>query len=124
MYIKFDGGDKLNAALNRMAKQCPVEIARFMKQEAEKVKRRVKLATPVDSGRLRNAWSSTVSGSTATIFNNVYYAPFVEFGHRVKIRGKYTGTVVPGAHMLRDGLESSAGSFRADAEKILARIFK
>lgn len=76
MHIKFEGAEKLNAALKRMVKQCPREIARFMKMEAEFVKGRVKRLTPVDTGRLRNAWSSNVMGATAEIFNNVEYAPY------------------------------------------------
>lgn len=123
MIIKFEGAEKLNAALKRMVKQCPREINLFMRKEAELVKGRVKRLTPVDTGRLRNAWSSNVMGATAEIFNNVEYAPYVEFGHRVKAYGKFTGTVVPGVHMLRDGVQQSANDFVKDAEQILARIF-
>lgn len=123
MRIEFKGADKLNAALKRMAANCPKEIARFMASEAEKVKGRVKNKTPVDTGRLRQSWTSTVSGNTAEIFTPVEYAPYVEFGHRVKIHGRFTGNVVQGRFMLRDGIQESADNFVADAEKILARIF-
>ena len=123
MRIEFKGADKLNAALKKIAANCPKEIARFMAQEAERVKGRIKNKTPVDTGRLRNSWTSTVSGTTAEIFTPVEYAPYVEFGHRVKIGGKFTGNVVPGRFMLRDGVQESADNFVADAEKILARIF-
>ena len=123
MMIKFEGSEQLNSALKKMVAQCPREITRFMRMESELVKRRAKMNTPVDKGRLRNAWSSEVSGATATIFNNVFYSPFVEFGHRVKIHGKFTGKVVAGRHMLRDAVDGAAGSFAADAEKILANIF-
>ena len=123
MHIKFAGADKLNAALKRMAANCPKEFSRFMRMEAEKVKGRVKNKTPVDTGRLRNSWTSTVSGATAEIFTPVEYGGYVEFGHRVKIHGKFTGTVVPGRFMLRDGVQESADNFVADAEKIMARIF-
>lgn len=123
MRIEFKGADKLNAALKKIAANCPKEIARFMASEAEKVKGRVKAKTPVDTGRLRNSWTSTVSGNTAEIFTPVEYAPYVEFGHRVKIHGRFTGNVVQGRFMLRDGIQESADNFVADAEKILARIF-
>ncbi len=123
MRIEFKGADKLNAALKKIAANCPKEIARFMASEAEKVKGRVKNKTPVDTGRLRQSWTSTVSGNTAEIFTPVEYAPYVEFGHRVKIHGRFTGNVVQGRFMLRDGIQESADNFVADAEKILARIF-
>ena len=79
MIVRFEGADKLNAKLKQMVSRCPTECARFMRMESELVKGRIKHLTPVDTGRLRNAWSSTVSGNSATIFNNVYYSPFVEF---------------------------------------------
>ena len=124
MIVKFEGADKFNAALKRMIKKCPQEITRFLRQEAQNVKGRVMALTPVDKGVLRPAWSTKVAGNSAEIFNNTEYAPYVEFGHRVKIRGKFTGTVVPGVHMLRDGVQQSADDFAADAEKIIARIFR
>lgn len=76
MHIKFEGSEKLNAALKRMIKQCPREINLFMRKEAELVKGRVIKLTPVDKGRLWRAWSSNVMGATAEIFNNVEYAPY------------------------------------------------
>ena len=123
MRIEFEGAKQLNAALKKIAANCPKEIARFMRMEAELVKGRVKAKTPVDTGRLRNSWTSTVSGNTAEIFTPVEYAPYVEFGHRVKIHGRLTGNVVQGRFMLRDGVQESADNFAADAEKLLARIF-
>lgn len=123
MQIKFMGAERLNAKLREMAARCPREMARFMAQEAEVVKNRTKALTPVDTGRLRGSWTSTVSGNTAEIFTAVHYAPYVEFGHRVKIRGRYTGAVVPGQYMLRGGVEGSAAAFQRDAQAILARIF-
>ena len=123
MHIKFAGADKLNAALKKIAANCPKEIARFMASEAEKVKGRVKAKTPVDTGRLRQSWTSTVSGNTAEIFTPVEYAPYVEFPTRQFVWGKPTGKIRPGRFMLRDGVQESADNFVADAEKILARIF-
>lgn len=123
MMIKFVGAEALNNKLKQMVAKCPTEMTRFMKMEAEVVKGRTKGLTPIDTGRLRNSWSSTVSGHEATIFTNTYYAPFVEFGHRIVAWGHDTGRVQPGVHMLRDAVDGSAGSFAADAEQILARIF-
>lgn len=77
MMIKFQGSEQLNAKLKQMVSKCPTEITRFMKMESELVKRRAKGLTPVDTGRLRNSWSSTVAGATAEIFTPVFYAPFV-----------------------------------------------
>ena len=143
MRIEFVGADKLNAKLKEMYKKIPTEFSRFLTMEAEVVKARTKGLTPVDYGRLRDSWSSTVTGTTAEIFTNVEYGGYVEFGHRIKpgwVPGSWQGNhfryqpgaktgmllkggSVEGRHMLRDAVDGSAGSFAADAQKILARIF-
>ena len=42
--------------------------------------RRVKKATPVDTGRLRAAWQTKIPLQSASIINNVVYAEPVCFG--------------------------------------------
>ena len=42
--------------------------------------RRVKKATPVDTGRLRNSWQTEIKPTTGTIINNLPYAEPVCFG--------------------------------------------
>lgn len=56
-----------------------------------------------------------------SLYDNII--AYVEWGHRVKIHGKFTGRVVEGAHMLRDAIDESKDNFQADAGKILARLF-
>ena len=41
---------------------------------------RVKKATPVDTGRLRNSWQTDIKPTTGTITNNLPYAEPVCFG--------------------------------------------
>lgn len=44
----------------------------------------VKARTPVKSGTLRNGWSISggSGGFSVTVINSVYYASYVEYGHR------------------------------------------
>ena len=42
--------------------------------------KRVKKATPVDTGRLRSAWQTNIKKYSGTIINNVVYAEPVCFG--------------------------------------------
>ena len=42
--------------------------------------RRVKKATPVDTGRLRNSWQTEIKPTTGTIINNLPYAEPVCYG--------------------------------------------
>ena len=123
--IKFEGLDKLNRALGKAVSQLPVERARFLAQEAELVAGRAKLKTPVDTGRLRAGFFTTMnSGEEAVVANNTEYAGHVEYGHRIVAFGHDTGRVKQGEHMLRDAIDESADQFKNDARQILARIFK
>lgn len=123
--LKFEGLDRLNRALSKAAAQLPKERIRFLQQEAELVKGRTKLKTPVDTGYLRNQWSSTApAGEEVEIYNNTEYAAHVEYGHRIVAFGRDTGRVKQGEHMLRDAIDESADNFQRDARQILARIFK
>ena len=124
MRIEFKGADKLARKLREVVTKYPAAKNQFLRMEAEFLKARVKPLTPVDKGQLRSGWQSTdVQGDEITVYDNVEYAKFVELGHRVKIHGKYTGTVVPGVFMLRDSVDECAERFPADATQILARIF-
>jgi len=42
--------------------------------------KRVKKATPVDTGRLRNSWQTEIKATTGTIINNLPYAEPVCYG--------------------------------------------
>lgn len=42
--------------------------------------RRVKKATPVDTGRLRNSWQTEIKATTGTIINNLPYSEPVCYG--------------------------------------------
>ena len=44
---------------------------------------RVKKATPVDTGRLRNSWQTDIKPTTGTITNNLPYAEPVCFGENL-----------------------------------------
>ena len=45
--------------------------------------RRVKKATPVDTGRLRNSWQTEIKPTSGTIINNLPYAEPVCYGENL-----------------------------------------
>jgi len=45
--------------------------------------KRVKKATPVDTGRLRNSWQTEIKPTSGTIINNLPYAEPVCFGENL-----------------------------------------
>ena len=52
--------------------------------------RRVKKATPVDTGRLRNSWQTEIKPTSGTIVNNLPYAEPVCYGENLPPSWKNT----------------------------------
>ena len=124
MDIKIEGLDELVKVLEKATTKVPNAKRQFLAKEAGIIRGRTMKNTPVDTGLLRGSWRQTpVKGNLVTIYNNVEYAPFVEKGHRVKIRGKFTGTFVPGRHMLRKAVDETKANFAQDGKAILNSIF-
>jgi hypothetical protein len=125
MFVEWKGTKELNKKLKNIIQNFPKERDKFLMQEGELVKARVVPKTPVDTGRLRGAWSrSEPVGGEIEVYNNVEYAPYVEDDHRIKPFGRDTGKVQPGVFMLRDALEESQEQFVKDAGRIIERLFK
>lgn len=123
--IVWKGTRELNSALKRIVNEYPRERDKFLAQEAELLLARVKPKTPADTGRLRGAWArSAPAGGSIEVYNNVEYAPYVEYGHRIVAFGHDTGRVKEGTYMLRDAVSESQAQFVADASRILARLFR
>ena len=125
MNIRFEGLDKLNAKLRSALTRYPIEAQKLLSYEAEVVKARTKLLTPVDTGQLRNSWQSTdPTPSEVTIYNNVEYAPYVEFPCRQFVYGRWNGKIRPGVYMLRDAIDDCNTRFNADLHTLMSRVFK
>lgn len=83
-----------------MAREIKItDIADLMEEEVEQVVRltalewteKVKNQTPVDTGRLRNAWRTDIGKFQATISNNMEYAEPVLYGNNLPLSwgGRY-----------------------------------
>ena len=71
-------------------------LKQFLQEMAERVIRKVKPDTPVDTGALRSSWSlGKVMGSGTDIFIVIYnpmdYASAIEYGHRIVVDGVEVG---------------------------------
>lgn len=123
MGAAFEGFDELIQKIEEAEKKVPRAKNKFLAQEAEIIRGNVVRLTPVDTGRLRAGWKrSRAHDSHIEIYNNTEYASHIEWGHRVKVHGKFTGHIVPGRHMLRDGMEEAKETFADDAQDIFEEL--
>ena len=123
--MQIEGLEDLIKALDQASARVPNAKRRYLRIHGELLNGRVQKNTPVDTTLLRESWHvKPLNDDTVIIYNNVHYAGHVEFGHRVKIRGKFTGKVVRGAKMLRRGLIESRRTFATDSKAIMNMIFK
>ena len=123
--MKIEGLEDLIKALDQASARVPNAKRRYLRIHGELLNGRVQKNTPVDTTLLRESWHvKPLNDDTVIIYNNTHYASHVEFGHRVKIHGKFTGKVVRGAKMLRRGLIESRRTFATDSKAIMNMIFK
>jgi hypothetical protein len=117
------GAKALMDKLNHIASDLPEVRDKFLTQEAELLKGRVKEKTPVGdpaidagSGQLRNGWhQSEVADGKVDVYNNTDYAAHVEFGHRTRGGNSF----VTGQKMLQHGFREQQEHFNDDAGKLV-----
>ncbi|MDF7636929.1 HK97 gp10 family phage protein [Leuconostocaceae bacterium ESL0958] len=91
-----------------------------LKQAGQVILAGVKERTPVgETGFLRGDWRLTKSGNSIEISNNMHYAPFVEYGHRLR-----NGGFLPGVFMLRDAINDFHDKFEYLVERNLKKKLK
>lgn len=103
---------------------------------AAKLLKQTKQKTPVGQypkgtgkvgGTLKRGWKTKgmklPNGYKATVFNQVEYAPYVEFGHRIVKNGKTVG-FVQGRHMLAKSREEIAKIADDYAQKTVQQMIK
>ena len=92
----------------------------------------VKKVTPYKTEHLKRNWFITHARRSgkhyrAEIYNNVFYAPYVENGHRIVHKGVTHG-FVEGKYMLRDSLfdlQKAAPDFiKTKSEEFLSRMME
>ena len=100
--MNIEGLDKLEKTLNNASKNFDMEAEKSVGRVANRLINRVKLKTPVDTGVLRRSWHVNMPQKlTRVVYNNVKYAPHVEYGHRTR-GGK---SFVDGRYMLEKSVK-------------------
>lgn len=91
--INVDGVGGVVLQIQKVSKYEPAVKACVVKSLAE-MKTRSNDLTPKDTGELRNSAFGRPIGSLEGLFGYTkYYAPFVEYGHRIVRGGKQVGYV-------------------------------
>lgn len=127
----------------RLTKDYDGFCRKFLLQQALKVLANTKRLTPVKTGDLRNRWELTdvkkvVNGYEIQIFNSLYYASYIEDGHKQQVgrfvpgvfingrfeyqKGAKTGIVlkkpfVNGFHMCRISINRIENTMQSDFNK-------
>ena len=93
--MEIQGLNELIKSLDKTSSNYGKEAKKVLNTVGMKLKAKVTLKTPVDTGVLRKSWRyKTISENEGRVSNNVHYAPHVEYGHRTKggksfVDGKY-----------------------------------
>ena len=100
--MEIQGLTNFIRTLNNASNNFDEEATKSLNKISQKLVTKVKLKTPVDSGVLRRSWRSKKDGDLARIvYNNVHYAPHIEYGHRTR-GGK---SFVDGRYMLTKSVQ-------------------
>ena len=131
--MEIQGLDELSQTLNNMSNNFDEEAEKALNEVANYILKNVKLKTPVaqkDGGTLRRSWQVKKTGElTRIIYNDVHYAPHVEYGHRTRLgtgKSKPKGTIkfVKGRYMLRKSLELAEKKMETEFSSIIENLWK
>ena len=96
------------------------EANKTLDKISQKLIAKVKLKTPVDSGTLRRSWRVKSEGQLARIvYNNVHYAPHIEYGHRTR-GGK---SFVDGRYMLTKSVKEIEDTLTSEFSIMMKDLF-
>lgn len=113
----------ISPKLARIKQQLPRSLSNVVEKQAVEIFNTAATQTPIDTSRLRNTRSAGMTGDfTAEFGYTQYYAPFVEYGHRI-VRGGVTYGYVQGQYYLRDMVSKQQPKFTRDLQTMLREVF-
>ena len=118
--MEIQGLNNFIRTLNNASNNFDEEANKRLNNISQKLIAKVKLKTPVDSGVLRRSWRSKKDGELARIiYNNVHYAPYIEYGHRTR-GGK---SFVDGRYMLAKSVKEIEGTLTDEFSMMIEDLF-
>ena len=118
--MEIQGLNRFIRTLNNASNNFDEEASKRLNNISQKLVAKVKLKTPVDSGVLRRSWRVKSEGHLAKIvYNNVKYAPHVEYGHRTR-GGK---SFVDGRYMLTKSVKEIEDTLTSEFSMMIEDLF-
>ena len=118
--MEIQGLNRFIRTLNNATNNFDEEASKTLNKISQKLVAKVKLKSPVDSGVLRRSWRVKKDGDLARIiYNNIHYAPHVEYGHRTK-GGK---SFVDGRYMLTKSVKEIEETLTSEFSMMIENLF-
>ena len=119
--MEIQGLDEFAKTLENAQDNYKKEAKKALNEIGMKLKTRVVLKTPVDTGVLRRSWKyKTISENEGILSNNVHYAPHIEYGHRTR-GGK---SFVDGVYMLEKSVKEIESELDKEFSVMIDNLFK
>ena len=118
--MNIEGLDKLEKTLKNASNNFDMEAEKSVGRVASRLINKVKLKTPVDTGVLRRSWHVKMPQKlTRVVYNNVKYAPHIEYGHRTR-GGK---SFVDGRYMLEKSVKEIEDTLTSEFSIMIENLF-
>ena len=119
--MEIQGLDEFAKTLNNAQDNYKKEAKKLLNEIGMKLKTRVVLKTPVDTGVLRRSWKyKTINENEGILSNSVHYASHIEYGHRTR-GGK---SFVDGVYMLEKSVKEIEAELDKEFSIMIDNLFK
>jgi hypothetical protein len=119
--MEIQGLDEFAKTLNNAQDNYKKETKKLLNEIGMKLKTRVVLKTPVDTGVLRRSWKyKTINENEGILSNGVHYAQYVEYGHRTR-GGK---SFIDGVYMLEKSVKEIESELDKEFSIMIDNLFK
>ena len=118
--MEIQGLNELIKSLDKSSSNYGKEAKKVLNAVGLRLKAKVTLKTPVDTGVLRKSWKyKTISENEGILSNNVHYAPYIEYGHRTR-GGK---SFVDGRYMLTKSVQEIEETLTSEFSIMIENLF-
>ena len=118
--MDIQGLNELIRSLDKSSENYEKEAKKALKEIGMRLKAKVQLKTPIDSGVLKKSWKyKTINKSEGILSTNVKYAPYVEYGHRTRGGKRF----VDGQYMLTKSVKEIEETMTSEFSMMIEDLF-